>query len=143
MPSKKIISYQAAGGVVIRREEVLVLLRPADGEVRLPKGHIDPGEDPPTTALREVGEESGYVNVVLGPSLGTQTVTFDWGDKHVVRVEHYFIMSLAPENGEEKEAGEPEFIPTWLPWEQALAELTFEVEREWVRRAKKNWESMP
>ena len=33
--------------------------------------------------------------------------------------------------------GERQFKPEWLAWDEALAALTFEAEREWVRRAKK------
>jgi ribosomal protein S18 acetylase RimI-like enzyme len=29
-----------------------------------------------------------------------------------------------------------QFIPDWLPWDQALARLTYESEQEWVRRAR-------
>jgi hypothetical protein len=31
---------------------------------------------------------------------------------------------------------EAQFERRWLPWTQALARLTFEAEREWVRRAR-------
>ena len=42
MPKKR---YLAAGGVVIHDGRMLVLDRPSRGEVRLPKGHIEGGED--------------------------------------------------------------------------------------------------
>jgi hypothetical protein len=32
--------------------------------------------------------------------------------------------------------GEAQFEPEWLAWDETLAELTFEAEREWVRRAR-------
>ena len=57
--------YQTAGGVVIYQQQMLLLDRPARQEVRLPKGHIDPGETPAITALRETREESGYVDLTI------------------------------------------------------------------------------
>src|SRR5437588_3350950 len=54
----------SAGGVVVRGEEVAVIVptrRAADGSrvLALPKGHVDPGETPLEAAQREVREETG------------------------------------------------------------------------------------
>ena len=88
------VQYAAAGGVVVRGGRVLVLRRPSKGEVRLPKGHIEPGESPDETALRETEEESGYGAADIESALGSQMVEFDHKGKHYIRTEHYFLMSL-------------------------------------------------
>lgn len=54
---------QAAGAVVLRdiddgAREVLVVHRPSYDDLSLPKGKLEPGEDLPTTAVREVAEET-------------------------------------------------------------------------------------
>jgi len=54
-----------AGGVVVRRsgkavEFLLVEASQNRNEWVLPKGHIEPGEDPRQTAVREVKEETGH-----------------------------------------------------------------------------------
>jgi len=74
-----VVRYIAAGGVVVHDGRVLVLRRlsppsvpPTGGEVRLPKGHVEPGESVQAAALRETREESGYVNLVLQADLGTR-----------------------------------------------------------------------
>lgn len=125
--------YNAAGGVVVCDQRVLVLVRPSLGEVRLPKGHIESGETPAEAALREVREESGFTDLHIQADLGTQIVAFDHQGYRIIRREHYFLMGLA--FGARQEAGETEFEPEWLPWQHALENLTFETEREWVRRA--------
>src|SRR6202166_1491666 len=56
----------SAGGVVVRGEEVVVIVptrRAPDGSrvLALPKGHIDPGETALQAAEREVREETGIV----------------------------------------------------------------------------------
>ena len=56
----------SAGGVVVRGEEVVVIVptrRAADGSrvLALPKGHVDPGESTIEAAEREVREETGIV----------------------------------------------------------------------------------
>ncbi len=144
--SKKRASYTAAGGIVVRDDRVLVLRRPnppsvppnggeEGGEVRLPKGHVDPGETAQEAALREVSEESGYADLVIEADLGTQLVEFEHEGRHVARTERYFLMSLADDAGPPGD-GEKQFEPVWLPWDEALSVLTFEAEREWVRRAR-------
>jgi 8-oxo-dGTP pyrophosphatase MutT (NUDIX family) len=124
-------------------EEVLILLRPGrqgpDGraEMRLPKGHIEPGESHLQAALREVEEEAGLAEIRVLGSLGHQTVEFDWKGAHHIRQEHYFLMH-AP--GEASTASaEAQFEPRWLSWEEALSKITFEAEREWLRRARSAW----
>lgn len=50
---------RGAGGVVFDPRGRVLLLRRHNGPWVFPKGHIDPGEEPLDTALREVGEEAG------------------------------------------------------------------------------------
>ena len=133
--SRYLVRYVAAGGVVTHEGRVLVLRRPGRDEVRLPKGHIDPGETAQETALREVCEESGYADLALQADLGTQVVEFDYKEQHVIRSERYFLIELA-DGSSPPGAGEEQFEPAWLTWEEAQAELTFESEREWVRRGR-------
>jgi 8-oxo-dGTP pyrophosphatase MutT (NUDIX family) len=102
----------------------------------LPKGHVEPGEEVQATALRETREESGYANLVVKADLDTQVVEFDHEGRHVVRTERYFLMTLVDDADSAPVGGEEQFEPDWLTWDDALAILTFEAEREWVRRAR-------
>jgi 8-oxo-dGTP pyrophosphatase MutT (NUDIX family) len=129
------IRYQAAGGVVVDAGQVLVLRRDSRDEMRLPKGHIEPGESAQETALREVQEESGYGRLEVLADLGHQTVEFDYRGTHVVRDEHYFLMGLCGSRAD-RHKPEKQFRPEWLNCEQALNVLSYQAEREWVRRAK-------
>jgi 8-oxo-dGTP pyrophosphatase MutT (NUDIX family) len=133
--SGNVVRYLAAGGVVVHDGRVLVLRRPSRDEVRLPKGHVEPEEGARATALREVREESGYGDLAMQADLGEQVVEFDYQGKHVVRTERYFLMTLADPKAP-LSSGETQFESEWLAWEEALQALTFEAEREWVRRAK-------
>jgi len=136
MAQDYVVRYTAAGGVVVHDGRVLVLRRPGRGEVRLPKGHVEPGEDVQAAALRETREESGYTDLVLGADLGTQVIEFERRGRPVARTERYFLMTLAGDP-DSPSGGEEQFEPAWLAWDGALAALTFEAEREWVRRARR------
>jgi len=138
--------YTAAGGVVVdaNGQYVIVLVRPdragPDGgpELPLPKGHVDPNEGRHQAAMREIHEETGLQRLQLMAPLGQQTVEFDWKGYHYVRDEYYFLMS-APA-GTEPHDPEDQFEPRWMPWEEALRALTFDAEREWLRRARAAWQ---
>ena len=67
--------------------------------------------------------------------LGHQTVEFDYRGTHVVRDERYFLMGLCGSRAD-RHKPEKQFRPKWLSWEQALDKLSYQAEREWVRRAR-------
>jgi 8-oxo-dGTP pyrophosphatase MutT (NUDIX family) len=137
MTEESVVRYVAAGGVVVHDGRVLVLRRPSRSEVRLPKGHVEPGEREEETALREVGEESGYADLVLVADLGIQEVAFDYAGRRYERTERYFLMALEGDTRALRSGGEFQFHPVWLAWDDALQALSFEPEREWVRRARR------
>jgi 8-oxo-dGTP pyrophosphatase MutT (NUDIX family) len=128
--------YKAAGGVVVYADRVLVLRRPSRDEIRLPKGHIEEGETARTAARREVIEESGYTDLSVIADLGCQTVEFDYEEAHIIREENYFLMSLRTLNQVKRSRKELQFEPIWQSWQETINNLTFEAEREWVRRAR-------
>lgn len=140
--------HQTAGGVVLDEQgRLLVIVRDIerDGrvvhEVRLPKGHIDPGETPEDAALREVQEESGYAHLAILADLGTAHSAFEFRGKHHERDERYFLMRLtSPEHETPQPTGPEEalFQPAWLDPAEAEAMMTYVSEREFVRRARQH-----
>lgn len=137
----KTVRYTACGGVVVAGDRVLVLLRPSRSELRLPKGKLELGEELEQAARREIAEESGFSALELVEDLGEQTIEFERLDEdgspmHVTRDERFFLYKLTDkERGEQHPDDVEEFVPDFRPFEQALADLTYEAEKEWVRRA--------
>jgi 8-oxo-dGTP pyrophosphatase MutT (NUDIX family) len=133
MPKKE---YLAAGGVVIHDDRMLLLDRPSRGEVRLPKGHIERGEDAQSAALREVMEESGYAGLQILADLGSKRVEFDYDGAHVVRSEHYFLMTLVSDLQFERSKGDAnQFDVHWAPLDEAPSLLTYAAEQDAAQRA--------
>ncbi len=131
-------TYEAAGGVVVSQDghEVLLLIRPGRDEVRLPKGHIEAEETPESAALRDVREETGYGDLEFLADLGEQLVTFLLGDRTIRRVERYFLMRcLSPDQIQRPSPDEQQFFVVWVELDEAVECLTFEAEKEWIRRA--------
>lgn len=134
--------YSSAGGVVIHNRKVLLLDRPGRNEVRLPKGHIEDGEDPATAALRETAEEAGYDDLEIITNLGSQVVEFDYEGHHYVRNEHYFLMRLGSERQCERDIKDSaQFSVRWTPIELAEDELTFDGEKDALKRAIQAWQA--
>ena len=134
--------YTAAGGVVTDGDRVLVLLRPTRNEVRLPKGHVEGFETVEEGGLRETIEETGYPEIEIIGDLGSQIVEFvnRWfGNDKRVREERFFLMKLLEDVTIQRPAEDWQFDPKWVSWDEAEEQLTFEAEREWVRRARALW----
>lgn len=131
-------TYHAAGGVVVSQNgrEVLLLIRPGRDEIRLPKGHIEAPETPESAALREVREETGYGDLELLADLGEQLVTFLLGGRTIRRVERYFLMRLLSQDQIQRpRSDDQQFFVVWVGIDAAMEYLTFEAEKEWIRRA--------
>lgn len=110
-----------AGGIVYRlrggRREFLVVTASRNPEHWvLPKGHIEPGEDVETAALREVQEEAG-VTARAEKSLGEFELRLGEEEQRI----HYFLM-LATREGGAREASRK---IAWLPADDAVQRLSF------------------
>jgi 8-oxo-dGTP pyrophosphatase MutT (NUDIX family) len=145
--------HKTAGGVVLNAAgQVLALERHVEREgrpvheIRLPKGHIDPGETPEQAAMREVCEESGYCQVEIIADLGTAQSAWDLKGKHHEREERYFLMRLTADTRQAQSFGpgseEALFEVRWMALAQAAESMTYESEREFVRRAMDTMDQM-
>jgi 8-oxo-dGTP pyrophosphatase MutT (NUDIX family) len=126
----------AGGGFVHRpgpsgRSQLLLVHRPKYDDWTLPKGKIaDDDESGEDAALREVEEETGLRCRLLRPVGSTRYVDHKGRDK----VARYWEMEAI--DGEFSATDEVDDLE-WLPVEQALDRLTYEHDRELVRR----WEA--
>lgn len=96
------------------------------------KGKVDPGEYLPETAVREVQEEAG-LKVKLGRKLDVSTYELPSGETKEV---HYWACKVS-----EKAQRKSKFSPndeiagvSWFSAEEALARLSYEHDRELLRK---------
>jgi 8-oxo-dGTP pyrophosphatase MutT (NUDIX family) len=128
---------ESAGGVVIRDEDVIVVVpvrRAADGSkvLGLPKGHIDPGETAEQAAEREVREETG-VDAELLDELGEVRYSYQRGGRLVNKVVRFFRFEYL--SGDVADHDHEMEDARWITLADAARSLTYEGEREMVRRA--------
>ena len=132
----------SAGVVLVRQmrgRPWFAAVRPrgkAEGVWALPKGLIDPGEQPAETALREGHEETG-VHGTLVRKLGDVRYVYTWEGERVLKIVSFFLAravsgrigALPP--GMEREVAEAR----WLPLADAGRLLAYRGEREMAGKA--------
>jgi 8-oxo-dGTP diphosphatase len=121
-------SVQAAGGIVLRREQTpriaVVRLRKRNEWV-LPKGKLDDGETLRAAAEREVLEETGHA-VSVHEFLGT--LVYDSGGRS--KVVHFWRMEA--DGGPVRELMRDVRAVDWLPLDRAIRRLSRDHERAFL-----------
>lgn len=124
---------RAGGGLLLNENhELLMIFR--RGSWDLPKGKLDEGETMEACALREVEEETGVGNLLLGELLGiTRHQYFDpYIQEEVIKETHWYSMNVK---------GSPALIPQteeditdirWVPLQEVseLLKNSFDTIRE-------------
>lgn len=121
----------AAGAVLWRagdeaKPEVAIIHRPRYDDWSLPKGKVDPGETEPVTAVREVGEETGF-SCVLGRRLASVSYPVEQGVKKV----RYWAARVGDGTFEPNDEVD-ELI--WLPVPEAMERVGYPHDRKILRR---------
>jgi len=113
----------------------------------LPKGLVDPGEEPEQTALREVREETG-LTATLVTKLGDIKYVYvrSWGDKErVFKIVSFYLFryqsgridEISPEMRIEVKSAR------WISLDEAARKLAYRGEKDMVRRAQEYLQAHP
>ncbi len=133
------VDETSAGGLVVDAEREVpaaALIGRIDRKGRLlwslPKGHIESGESPEDTAVREVAEETGIVGEILAP-LGVIDFWFVADGRRVHKTVHHFLLRavggvLSDEDIEVNEVA-------WVPLSELSGRLAYADERALAERA--------
>lgn len=132
---------RSAGGVVVRRdgeEERILLISLRDGRRwQLPKGHPERDETARQAAEREVREETGVTGRVL-ETLGDIDYWFVEDGRRIHKRVDFFLLAYVDGSTDDYDPREVSGA-RWLPWDEALARLTFDNERGIARAARRAW----
>ncbi len=111
---------KAAGGLLVRDGQILLVHRVRQDDWSFPKGKLEAGETWEEAALREVEEETALV-CTLGEEIGRTHYVVEEKPKEV----RYFRMSA---DGEARAQNEIDEV-RWLPFAEARELLSYERDR--------------
>ena len=132
----------SAGGVVFNAAHDVVVIVPtrraADGSrvLALPKGHPDGSESPAEAALREVREEAG-VEAEVVESLGEVRYWYQRSGRRIAKAVEFFLLRYV--SGDVADHDHEVEHARWIPAAEAAERLTYDGEREMVRKALSRW----
>ena len=125
----------SAGVILVRnnpRREYLLLDYGSHWD--FPKGHIEPGEDPQTTAARELQEETGIRDARIVPGFKeSMRYFYRKAGEGMLKVVIFFLAETP--TGEVTLSHEHSGY-LWLPYEEAVKRLTFKNARELLAKAR-------
>lgn len=117
-----------SGGIVFRRtdrgELQLLLIKDAKNRWTIPKGHVEPGEEPKETAEREIREETGLKEMKVMNWLGKVNFRYRRGHTLVLMTMHiYLVQGLGDTNDLTAEDWMNGI--EWLPANDAIDKISF------------------
>ena len=118
------------------RMVVIVPVRRAADDSRvlaLPKGHVDPGENSIEAAVREVREETGVIVAEPVCELGKSRYWYRRDGRTIAKTVTFYLFSYV--DGDTADHDDEVLEARWIDLREALTELSYEGEREMVKRA--------
>jgi 8-oxo-dGTP pyrophosphatase MutT (NUDIX family) len=100
----------------------------------LPKGHLEPGEQPEDAAIREVREEAG-VEARLVDRLNDLRYWYQRDGMRITKVVSFFLLEYVGGDPSQHDLDEVEDA-RWMPLDEAESSLTYRGERGIVALAK-------
>ncbi|MBI3779793.1 MAG: NUDIX domain-containing protein [candidate division NC10 bacterium] len=133
----------SAGVIVFRRapQPHYLLLHYESGHWDFPKGHIEAGEEAQATARRELQEETGISEVRFSDGY-KETLRYFFRQKGVgiFKIVIYF---LAETDQSDVTLSSEHIDFEWLPYDAALARLTFKNSRDLLVKAHEHLKASP
>jgi 8-oxo-dGTP pyrophosphatase MutT (NUDIX family) len=119
-----------SGGIVFRRnaktrELELLLIQDAKNRWTIPKGHVEPGEEPKATAEREIQEETGLKEVKVLSWLGKVNFRYRRGHTLVLMTMHIYLVQA---QGDTDKVIPEDWMNgiKWLPAHDAIDKIAYE-----------------
>lgn len=139
MPPKR---TKSAGGVVVNREGLYLVVSQHGNSWSLPKGKLDAGENTLAAARREIREESGVKDLEFIADLGhyeRPRISLKGGDcAEEIKEIHMFLFTTKTRELKPEDPHNPE--ARWVTEAEMLSMLTHEKDRQFfataVRRTK-------
>lgn len=127
---QEVVHETTAGGVIFRRDKLtqkleILLIQDAKDRWTIPKGHVEPNEEPKQTAEREIREETGLQEMKVFNWLGKVSFRYRRGQTLVLMTMHiYLVQALGDTNKLEPEDWLNDI--KWFPSGAAIDKIAYD-----------------
>ncbi|HUD05936.1 MAG TPA: NUDIX domain-containing protein [Candidatus Saccharimonadales bacterium] len=123
------VSETTAGGIIFRRNQKndveILLIQDAKNRWTIPKGHVEPGEEPRQTAEREIQEETGLQDMKVFNWLGKVTFRYRRNHTLVLMTMHIYLVGATGNSDRVKPEDWMNSIK-WFPSKEAIDQIEYE-----------------
>jgi len=126
----EVVRETTSGGIVFRRhvktgEVQILLMQDAKNRWTIPKGHVEPGEEPRETAEREIREETGLKEMKVNSWLGKVNFRYRRSHTLVLMTMHIYLVEGL---GETDKLHPEDWLNDikWLPAAEAVDKIAYD-----------------
>lgn len=126
----EVVRETTSGGVVYRKHAKtgkvqILLMQDAKNRWTIPKGHVEPGEDPGATAEREIREETGLQDMEVFSQLGKVNFRYRRNRTLVLMTMHIYLVE-GQGNTDELDPEDWLNDVKWLPATEAVDKIAYD-----------------